>query len=586
MSSYRTPLTEMAFVIEQWLDAPAYWAASPHFSHVDFELGRQVLEEGARFAEEQLLPLRASGDRQGCTFQSGEAGNDGRVTTPEGFALAYARYVEAGWPGLACDMADGGHGLPLLLSVALHEAIFACNHAWAMYTGITQGAYECLRRFATPALRQAWLGKIVSGECLTTMCLTEPQAGSDLGLLRCHASASADGTYRLDGNKIFISGGDHDFTRQIVHLVLARLPDAPLGSRGISMFLVPKLDDQGEPNGVHCTGIEHKMGIRASATCSISFHNARGWLIGAPHGGLTAMFAMMNSARAYVGVQGLAHAHAAEQQALAYAEERVQMRAITRPAQLAQAPADPIASHPAVRHVLLECRALCEGMRVLAYWCAHLVDQARGGEPAQRQPLEARAQLLTPLIKAFCTEQGFSLTSQALQVFGGYGYMTEQGIEQRLRDSRVAMIYEGTNELQANDLLVRKVLDRERGGFADLLVLIRDEATQASDGLPSQWATRIKAACLDLQVWVEGVPEGEDAEYPYCAAGDFLQALAILLLGHVWLRTVRLVANSPTSQSSRRKHQTAEYFFAYLWPRFDYRLQRLNAAAGPLPFAS
>ena len=578
MSTYRAPLQDIRFVIDHWLQAPTAWAESERFTGVDSALAHQLLEEGARFAEHQLLPLNMSGDREGCSFHAG------KVTTPKGFSQAYQRYVEGGWPGLTCAVEHGGQGLPLLLGAALHEVIYACNHGWAMYSGIAHGAYECLRTFGSAELRQAWLGKIVSGECLPTMCLTEPQAGSDVGLLRTQARVAEAGAYRLTGNKVFISGGEHNLTDNIVHLVLARLPDAPAGSRGLSLFLVPKLTEQGQPNGVHCTGIEHKMGIHASATCSLSFDQAQGWLIGEPHCGLAALFVMMNSARTYVGLQGLAHAESAGQRAVVYAQARVQMRAVVRPEGAQAAAADPVAFHPAVRQVLWQSRALTEGMRAIGYWSAHLLDLAEQSQGAARHTLEARIGLLTPVVKAFFTEQGFQLASDALQVFGGYGYVTESGIEQTVRDSRVAMIYEGTNEIQANDLLVRKVLGDRGEALEALLDHVLEDAGLASDAEGRRWSQQLHVASEGLLAWVRGLVRHDDREYAYRAAGDFLQALAMVLLGHAWARAARLALLQSDQPFYRRKRQTAAYFFDHLWLRFEYRLQCLQLAELPLPF--
>jgi alkylation response protein AidB-like acyl-CoA dehydrogenase len=350
----------MQFVINEWLNAPTDWAVIPAFKEVDEALSIQILEEAGRFAVDKLVPLNALGDRQGCHLSSGQ------VTTPSGFAEAYKAYVNGGWPALACDPAWGGQGLPQVLDAALHEMLVSANHGWAMYPGIAHGAYECLRAHASEALKETYLNKVVSGEWLATMCITEPQAGSDVGLIRTRAEPLGEGVYQLEGSKIFISGGEHDLTDNIVHLVLARLPDAPAGSRGLSLFLVPKqLDDV--PNGVHCESLEHKMGIKGSATCALRFEGAQGWLIGEPHRGLAAMFVMMNSARLHVGLQGLGHVESAYQQALAYASERRQMRAPNRSEDTAEA-ADLLVQHPAIRRVLLELRACSEGMRALGYW--------------------------------------------------------------------------------------------------------------------------------------------------------------------------------------------------------------------------
>ena len=340
---WKAPLADMQFVLQHWLRAELAWQAMPPYADIDLDLATQVLEEAARFSEQVLAPLNAPGDRQGCRL------DDGDVRTPEGFAAAYRAYVEGGWPALACAPELGGQGLPQVLDAALQEMLFASNHAWAMYTGIAHGAYLCLKTHASDELQARYLPGIVSGETLPTMCLTEPQAGSDLGLLRCRAEPMGDGRYAVTGNKLFISGGDHDLTHDIVHLVLARLTDAPAGSRGLSLLLVPKWLDDGQRNAVYCDGLEHKLGIRGSATCALRFEGASGWLVGQAHGGLAAMFVMMNSARLHVGLQGLAHAQAAWQYASAYAWERRQMNA---PGQ-AKGAADPIHLHPAMRRILL-----------------------------------------------------------------------------------------------------------------------------------------------------------------------------------------------------------------------------------------
>lgn len=402
MWHYQAPLRDMQFIFEHWLQAPQAWSQMPAFEALDLPLALQVLGEAGRFSADVLAPLNSSGDRQGCRF------DNGRVTTPDGFAQAYRAFAEGGWPALACDEAFGGQGLPQLLDAALQEMLYASNHAWAMYTGIAHGAYLCLKTHAPQWIKERYLPQIVSGEALPTMCLTEPQAGSDVGLLRCRAEPQNDGSYRLSGSKLFISGGEHDLTEDILHLVLARLPGAPAGGRGISLFLVPKRLDGARANAVRCDGIEHKMGIKGSATCSLVFDGAQGWLIGEANRGLAAMFVMMNSARLHVGLQGLGHAEAAWQNAYAYGLERRQMRAPIRPAGVAADAVDPIHYHPAMRRVLLELQAYAEGMRAVGYWAAHLLDQAeQAPDPSTRQGALQLAQLLTPVIKAFSPSRVF-----------------------------------------------------------------------------------------------------------------------------------------------------------------------------------
>ncbi|WBM30858.1 MULTISPECIES: acyl-CoA dehydrogenase family protein [Pseudomonas] len=569
--AWKAPLLDMQFVLQHWLQADEAWQALPPHADLDLDLAWQVLEQAARFTEQVLVPLNATGDRQGCRMEAGQ------VRTPHGFPAAYRAYVEAGWPALACAPQFGGQGLPLVLDAALQEMLFASNHAWAMYTGIAHGAYQCLQVHASEQLQARYLPGIVSGEILPTMCLTEPQAGSDLSLLRCRAEPLGDGRYAITGNKLFISGGDHDLTRQIVHLVLARLPGAPAGSRGLSLLLVPKWLEDGQPNAVQCEGLEHKLGIRGSATCALRFEAASGWLVGQAHGGLAAMFVMMNSARLHVGLQGLAHAEAAWQCAREYAMARRQMNAPGQP----KGQADPIHLHPAMRRVLLELRVRSEGMRALGYWAAHWLDVAAAAtDPGQRAKAATLAALLTPVIKAAFTEQGFTLASKALQVFGGYGYTCEFSIEQTLRDSRIAMIYEGTNEVQANDLLLRKVLGDGGAGMALLLGELRKEA---GTGMA---AAVLQKVCAVLQGLLAEVmaKAAADPEYPYRAAGDFLQLCATALQAFAWARTERCLQALPVDAPLRlQKQESIGFFCNYLMLDFDRQVAAVVAAAAPLP---
>lgn len=564
MTHYRAPLDDMRFVIEHWLNAEQDWARLPAFAELDHGLAAQVLEQAARFAEERLAPLNTPGDRQGCRLENG------RVVTPDGFAEAYQAFVDGGWPSLACAPECGGQGLPQLLNVGLLEMLYAANHAWAMYPGIAHGAYEVVRRFASAELQAAWLPGLVDGTCVPTMCLTEPQAGSDVGLLRCRAEPAQDGSYRLHGSKLFISGGDHDLGERILHLVLARLPDAPAGTRGISLLLVPR-ELHGLANGVLCDGLEHKLGIRGSATCSLRFDGARGWLLGEPNQGLAAMFVMMNGARLHVGLQGLGHAEFARQQASAYAAERRQMRAVPRPAG-ASGEADPIAAHPAMQRILQTLEAQTQGMRMLGYWAAHLLDIAEQAQDSrERDEAEALASLLTPVVKAWFTEQGFQLASQALQVFGGYGYCTEYPIEQTLRDSRIAMIYEGTNEIQANDLLLRKLLPAGAPGVSVLVRQITEECQRGEGSPPQTQAEALAELLADWQAALAQLREsqGSAPQRPYEAAVDMLQVTALLLLGHAWLRAARISRERGLGEA----HEvTARFFFRRLFPQARHHL--------------
>jgi alkylation response protein AidB-like acyl-CoA dehydrogenase len=578
MWSYDPPLRDMSFVIDELLCVRQDWAHLPAFSDIDGETVPQILQAAAQFAVQTLAPLNAAGDMQGCRFDNGS------VTTPDGFAAAYAQYRDAGWPSLACHPSTGGQGLPQLLNVALYEMLFAANHAWSMYPGLAHGAYECLRTHATDALKATYLEKIVSGEWLTTMCLTEPQAGSDVGLVNTRAEPRGDGTYAISGAKIFISGGEHDLTSNIVHMVLARLPDAPSGTKGISLFLVPKYvpGEAAGRNGVHCEGIEKKMGIKGSATCVMRFAAATGWMIGEPNRGMAAMFVMMNAARLIVGVQGLGHAEMASQNARRYAAERRQLRAPTRPDAAVPATrsgADPIAYHAATRKTLLTLRAYVEGQRALAYWCAHLLDIAEHHpETAQRTMAHDQASLLTPIVKSFFAEKGFQLSSAALQLWGGYGYIHDFGIEQTLRDSRIAMIYEGTNEIQCIDLLTRKVIPDGGRKWLTLLGMLRDEAGAFDATLSSYFAEFMGVTQAIV------IDSAADSELAYRLANDYLYLAGLLLVGSMWARAARIAAPRRGEPFYTEKLQSAQFYVDYLLPEARLRLDLLTKRHCALPW--
>jgi alkylation response protein AidB-like acyl-CoA dehydrogenase len=523
MWSYAAPLREMRFVIESVLQAPAMWQRTPAFAELDADTAAEVLQQAARFATEVLLPLNAPGDQQGCRLEGGE------VRTPRGYREAWAAFVEGGWPALACDPEVGGQGLPQLLNAALYEMLVATNHGWTMYPGLLHGAYETVKAHGSAALRERYLPKLVSGEWLAAMALTEPQAGSDLGLVRTKAEPREDGSLAVSGGKIFISGADHDLSDNIVHLVLCRLPDAPPGTKGLSLALVPKWLPDGTRNGVFVDGLEHKMGIHGSATCVVRYEGATGWLVGEPGRGLAAMFLMMNAARLHVALQGLGHLEMAAQNARRQAAERLQMRAAKR-LSAPPAPADPIAWHPAMRRTLLDLQALAEGLRIVAYRAGLRLDEADHAEdPAVREAAQAEAALLTPVLKAFCTDQGFKGASAALQVWGGYGYVRDYGIEQTVRDARIAMIYEGTNEIQAIDLLQRKVLGAQGPAFERLLDGLLADA--GDDEAGRALADQVNAARGALAA-LRG--RGADPEAALSVADDFLAGCGHLLLAWAW----------------------------------------------------
>ncbi len=586
-SHYQPPLQDIRFVQQHWLGAEADWRRMPAHEALDQETADMVVEAAGRFCADVLAPLNGPADLQGCRLE------EGRVRTPDGFPEAYAAFVEAGWPALACAPEAGGQGLPQLLDAALHEMLASANHGWTMYPGILHGAYACLHAHGDAHLRATYLPHIVSGRWLATMCLTEPQAGSDLGLLRSQARPRGDGSYSLDGSKIFISGGDQDMSENIVHLVLARLPDAPAGTRGLSLFLAPRgiPQDGGGflPNAIHCDGIEKKMGIKGSATCAMRFEGAQAWLVGQPHQGLAAMFVMMNSARLHVGLQGLGHAEMAWQLARAYAAERRQMRAQPRPAD-AQGPADPIALQPAVQRMLADLRVWTEGMRAIAGWVAHQLDLAEQAPDAEeRAQAHALASLLTPVVKSFFTERGFALASEALQVFGGYGYVHEYRIEQTLRDARIAMIYEGTNQIQALDLLQRKVAASGGAALAPLLAALREEAAACEAagmepglaGAPRSWSDRTEALTGALCARAAG-----DAPLLARCAEDYLRLVGTLCMAFAWARAARVSQPLADPALRRSKADSAAWFLAHGLLDAEHWLRRTESAARtPLPAA-
>ena len=580
MWHYEPPLRDMRYVIEDVLGLPAQWARLPAFAELDADTAQQVLGEAAKFARDVLAPTNAAGDLEGCHWK------DGEVRTPRGFREAYRAFVDAGWPALACAPEHGGQGLPQVLNAALFEMLAAANHAWTMYPGLLHGAYDCLNAHASPELKAAYLGKVASGEWLATMCLTEAHAGSDLGLLKSRAEPQADGSFRLRGNKIFISGGEHDLTNNIVHLVLARLPDAPAGSKGLSLFVVPKFLPEGSRNAIRCDGIEKKMGIKGSATCLMSLEGATGWLVGEPNRGLAAMFAMMNSARLHVAVQGLAHAENAHQNAVRYAHERLQSRVAVRPEGAPSASADPIVMHPALRRTLLRQRVLVEGARLVALETAHGLDVAEHvPDAAERARAHDDVSLLTPVLKAYFTDNGFQIASDALQVFGGHGYIHDWGVEQCVRDSRIAMIYEGTNQIQAIDLLVRKVLPDGGAKFAALLDRI--DAGLPADGGHTPAARAAVAQLRDAASQLIQVSR-TDPEFAYRVADDFLRATGLVLIVQAWARAAAVSSRDGFADDPfhRAKRDTAQHCFAYVLPELAHALQMLRAGREPLAHLS
>ena len=565
MPEYKAPLRDMRFLIDNVFDFHGHYAALGA-TDASPDMVSAILEEGAKFCENVLAPLNRSGDEEGCHFDQGV------VTTPKGFKEAFAQYVEGGWHGVAADPAYGGQGLPQSLGLVLSEMIGSSNTSWSMYPGLTHGAMSAIHAHGTDEQKATFLGKLTAGEWTGNMCLTEAHCGTDLGLIKTRAVPQADGSYALSGSKIFISAGEHDLSANIIHLVLAKLPDAPAGTKGISLFIVPKFHtDSGERNAVHCGSIEHKMGIKASATCVLNFDGAKGFLIGEPNKGLNCMFTMMNHARLGTGMQGLCNGEASFQGAVKYASERLQMRALTG----AKAPdkaADPIIVHPDVRRMLLTMKAFNEGNRALTYFTAQLLDTAHlGSDAAQRQEAEDLLAFLTPICKAFMTDTGLEVTNHGMQIFGGHGYIREWGMEQLARDARIAPIYEGTNGIQALDLLGRKVLGSQ-GKLLRGFTRIVHKFCAANAEHP-----QLKAYVAQLnqlnQEWGElttevGMAAIKNPDEVGAAAVDYLMYSGYIVLAYLWLRmAIAAQAQVDDAEFARAKLATCDFYFKRLLPR-------------------
>ncbi len=556
MSHYQPHIQDMQFVLSRVLNAPDQLKTLEVFEELDSELVQQVLEEAGKFVGEVVAPLNRDGDEIGAQWQNG------KVTMPPGFQAAYQMFWQAGWPALSADIEDGGQGLPTVLEIMLYEMLSAANHGWTMAPGLLHGAYECIKHYASPSLKETYLSKVGTGEWLATMCLTEPHAGSDLGLSLTKATPQADGRYALNGTKIFISGGEHDLTENIVHLVLARLPDAPPGPKGLSLFLVPKFYPNGDRSAVHCDRIEEKMGLHGSPTCVMRFDDAIAEIIGEPGKGLNAMFVMMNAARLHVAMQGIGLLDAAWQKADAYAKERRQMRAPSGKEGKAKsvAEADLIIEHPAIKRILDTQRSWVDGGRVLAYQTAIELDRIKHADKDTAAKSQRWCALVTPVMKAAFTHQAFHGGSDCLQVLGGHGYVREWGIEQIVRDARVAMIYEGTNEIQAIDLLVRKIMADGGIGLNLLLDDMKAETNSetAEAGQLRNITSRILAAAQ------------QDPSLGHRVADDYLRALALVLLQWAWQR-IDLQLSDDTPNLKQRWQSPSKAFRQWVLPEFAMR---------------
>ncbi|MBN9430150.1 MAG: acyl-CoA dehydrogenase C-terminal domain-containing protein [Burkholderiales bacterium] len=587
MPQYVPPLRDMHFVLHELIDIEGALKSLPPHADTGRELIDQVLEEGGKFCAEVLFPINRSGDEEGCTYLG-----DGVVRTPAGFKDAWEQFKAGGWPTLTCDPVYGGQGLPNAVGLAFQEMMNSANQAWTMYPGLTHGAYDCLHAHGTAEQKALYMDKLVSGQWTGTMCLTEPHCGTDLGLLRTRAEPQPDGSYRISGTKIFISSGEHDLAENIVHLTLARLPDAPAGTRGISLFIVPKFVPKadgslGERNGVKCARIEEKMGIHANATCVMDFDGASGWLVGEPNKGLQAMFVMMNVARLGVGVQSLGLMEAAYQNSLVYAKERLQMRSLTGP-KAPDKPADPIIVHPDVRRMLLTQKAYTEGSRAFAYWMALQADilQNSPDEDTRRDADDVLA-LLTPVVKAFLTDNGFTSANLAMQIYGGHGYIREWGMEQYVRDARINMIYEGTNTIQSLDLLGRKVLQdsgaklRKFGKLVAELVEAEGTNEDMAEFINPLADLGQKVEKLTMEIGMKAFQNQDEAG---AAAVDYLRIIGHLVLGYFWARMAKIALSKQDSSDPlyRSKLATARFYFAKLMPETAALIRSARAGAAPL----
>ena len=590
MPSYKAPLADIRFLLEDVLDV-GQLASLPTYEDATPEMILSVLEEAGRVCEEVLFPLNQSGDQEGCRLE------DGVVHSPAGFREAYRAYREGGWTAMTADPAYGGQGLPHLTRYVLDEMLCSANLSFSMYPELAYGAERLLNQWGDEELKRRFLPRLVDGTWGGTMCLTEAHAGTDLGIIRTQAVPAGDGAYQVTGTKIFISAGDHDLTENIVHLVLAKLPDAPAGTRGISLFLVPKFlpTDEGKPgtaNGVTCGSLEHKMGIKGNATCVLNFESSRGWLVGEPHKGMRAMFTMMNGARLGVGMQGIGLAEVSRQNAVAYAYERLQGRALTGPAN-PDAEADPIIVHPDVRRMLLTMNAYVEGMRALAYWVGIQLDVEHRHPDAERRAEAADlVALMTPVVKAFGTDVGYEVTNLGLQCYGGHGYIREYGMEQYVRDARIAQIYEGTNGVQAMDLLGRKVPDGGGRLVKRFFAVAQPDVERALKGdsaLARELAAPLAAAFKLLQDTTMSVMGRamKDPNEVGAAAVDYLRLFGLVATGWMWLRMVavaerKLAAGEGDRAQLVAKQHTARFFVTKLLPQAHAFAAAINAGAAPV----
>ena len=589
MPTYKAPLRDMRFVLYELMNAE-HLPSMPGYEEFGRDLVDPVLEEAAKLCEDVLQPLNRSGDEEGCRLENGV------VYTPKGFKEAYTKFREAGWTSIACDPAYGGQGMPKIVNTMIEEMMCSANLSFGLYPGLTYGAYVALHGFGTEHQKNTYLPKLVDGRWSGTMCLTESHCGTDLGMLRTSAKPQTDGSYQITGQKIFISAGEHDLTENIIHLVLARLPGAPEGTKGISLFLVPKFivkDDGslGARNGVSCGSIEHKMGIKASVTCVMNFDSATGWIIGEPHKGMRAMFTMMNAERISVGMQGLGIGEVSYQNATIYAKDRIQGRSLTGTKNPTKA-ADPILVHPDVRRMLLTQRAYVEGCRALAAWAGEMLDTSgHHPDPKARQDADDFVALITPVVKALITDLGYEAANIGVQVYGGHGYIREWGMEQFVRDCRIAQIYEGTNGVQALDLVGRKMPANFGRSLRQFFHPVADyiEANQHNEAMAdfigplTKAFTRLQQATGFVAQKSMGNPDEAGA-----AATDYLRLFGLVALAFLWARMAEIsLAKTAGANAShdgtdpdpdgfyKAKVLTARFYFERILPETGSLLSKV-----------
>jgi alkylation response protein AidB-like acyl-CoA dehydrogenase len=586
MPIYHAPVRDTRFILDHVIGLDRY-ANLPGFENATPDMIDAILTEGGKVCEEILFPLNHSGDVQGCTRHA-----DGTVTTPDGFKEGYKTYIEGGWVGLSAPEAYGGQGLPHVISSAMEEFRMAANQAFSMYTGLTMGAVASIIVKGSEAQKATYLPKMISGEWGGTMNLTEPHCGTDLGLIRTRAEPALDGSYKISGTKIFISGGDHDLTENIIHLVLAKTPGAPESSKGISLFIVPKLmvkadGSLGEKNAVSCGSIEHKMGIRANATCVMNYDGATGYMVGEENKGLAAMFIMMNAARLGVGIQGLAQGDIAYQNGVQYAKDRRQGRSLTGAKEPGEK-ADPLMVHPDVRRMLMEGKALTEGLRALILWGAVQVDLVHAApSEEERQMADDLISLLTPVIKGYGTDMGYRVATDMQQVYGGHGYIEEWGMSQYVRDARITMIYEGANGVQALDLVGRKLAMNGGRGVQALFKIVGDEAA-AAKAVPelADYAARLEKALGDLQAATMWLMQNGLSNPDNAGAGStpYMHMMGIVALGLMWLRMAKaaqaaLTTNEGDAAFMNAKLITARFFAERILPDTGALRRKLEAGS-------